>query len=158
VSNATQHRDRAGAQDDYGQGPAGARLRWWTKEHSILASGSPQKEVIIEPRVGGRWFERGEDGSECFWGEVLAWDPPNRLVLGWQINGNFQFDPHTVSEVEVQFVPEGPDVTRIELEHRHLERFGETAAALRAALDSPEGWGRGLAGFVELAEREHGAS
>jgi uncharacterized protein YndB with AHSA1/START domain len=126
--------------------------RWWPKEHSILASGSPQKEVIIEPRVGGRWFERGEDGSECFWGEVLAWDPPNRLVLGWQVNGNFQFDPNTVSEIEIRFIPEGDELTRVELEHRHLDRFGETAAALRAALDSPEGWGRSLTRFAELAE------
>lgn len=127
--------------------------RWWTKEHSILASGSPQKEVIIEPKIGGRWYERGEDGSECHWGEVLAWDPPNRLVLGWQINGNFEFDPNAVSEVEVRFIPEGKGMTRIELEHRYLERFGETAASLRGALDSPEGWGTSLTRFAQLVER-----
>ncbi|MGH6734489.1 MAG: SRPBCC family protein [Methyloceanibacter sp.] len=131
-----------------------AACRWWQKEHSILASGSPQKEVIIEPRVGGRWFERGEDRSECLWGEVLAWDPPNRMVLGWQINGNFQFDPNAVSEVEVRFIPEGDDTTRVELEHRHLERFGETAAALRAALDSPQGWSTSITRFAELTGLE----
>lgn len=77
---------------------------------------------------------------------------PNRLVLGWQINGNFEFDPNAVSEVEVRFIPEGKGITRIELEHRYPERFGETAASLRGALDSPEGWGTSLTRFAQLVE------
>lgn len=127
--------------------------RWWPKEHSILASRSPQKEVIIEPRVGGRWFERGEDGSECDWGKVLAWEPPGRIVLSWQINGRFQYDPALVTEVDVAFVADGPDATRIALEHRNIDRAGDTAEALRNAVDSPGGWADSLQRLAEEAER-----
>jgi uncharacterized protein YndB with AHSA1/START domain len=77
---------------------------------------------------------------------------PKSSVLGWQINGNFEFDPNAVSKVEVRFIPEGKGMTRIELEHRYLERFGETAASLRGALDSPEGWGTSLTRFAQLVE------
>lgn len=111
--------------------------RWWLKSHSI--SSSPQKEVIIEPRPGGRWFERGEDGSECEWGRVLVWEPPARLVLTWQITADWRFDPDLVTEVEVRFAPDGPQ-TLIELEHKHLDRYGDKADHMRAILDSPKGW------------------
>lgn len=124
---------------------------WWPKEHSILASGARQAAVIIEPRPGGRWFERGEDGSECDWGKVLAWEPPARLLLSWQLNGRFQYDPDLVTEVEVRFVPEGPAATRVELEHRYFERAGDTAQALRDAVDSPEGWTKSLERFAQEA-------
>ena len=113
---------------------------WWPKEHSILASGSPQREVVIEPRVGGRWYEIGEDNSECVWGQVIAWDPPRRMVLGWEINGNFQIDRSATTEVEVNFIPEG-EGTRVELEHRGFERYAETGQALRDAVGSDGGWG-----------------
>ena len=79
---------------------------WWPKEHSILASGSPQREIVIEPKVGGRWYEIGEDNSECVWGQIIVWDPPRRMVLGWQINGNFEIDRSATTEVEVNFIPE----------------------------------------------------
>jgi uncharacterized protein YndB with AHSA1/START domain len=115
-----------------------ATSTWWPKSHSVLASRSPQKLVTIEPRVGGRWFERGEDGSECDWGKVLAWDPPARMLLSWSINGRFQYDPSVNTEVEVKFIAEGANQTRVELEHRHFERAGETAEALRTGVDS--GW------------------
>jgi uncharacterized protein YndB with AHSA1/START domain len=112
--------------------------RWWLKRQTIAAS--PQKEAVVEPRLGGRWFERGEDGSETDWGRVLAWEPPHRVVLAWQINGNWQFDPNLVTEVEVRFIADGPDTTRVELEHRNLERFGDQAEAIRSAFDAPNGW------------------
>ncbi|HEX7968350.1 MAG TPA: SRPBCC family protein [Stellaceae bacterium] len=124
---------------------------WWPKGHSILASGARQKEVVIEPRAGGRWFERGEDGSECDWGKVLAWEPPGRLLLTWQLNGRFQYDPGLVTEVEVTFIPDGADATRVELEHRHLERAGDTAEAMRAAIDAPDGWAGLLERFAQEA-------
>jgi uncharacterized protein YndB with AHSA1/START domain len=124
---------------------------WWPKEHSILGPGKRQKEVLVEPRVGGRWFERGEDGSECDWGKVLAWAPPGRLVLSWQLNGHFQYDPNLVTEVEITFIPEGDNMTRVELEHRHIERAGDTAEALRAGVDSPEGWPASLERFARAA-------
>ncbi|MDF2809974.1 MAG: hypothetical protein K0S56_1005 [Microvirga sp.] len=111
--------------------------RWWPGSHSI--GSSPMKAAVIEPRVGGRWFERGEDGSECDWGRVLAWEPPSRVVLAWQIDAAWRFDPTLVTEVEVRFIPEG-NATRVELEHRDIERFGDQAEAARGALDSPGGW------------------
>ena len=113
---------------------------WWPKEHSILQSGSPRRQLIIEPRSDGRWYETGEDGSECDWGKVLAWEPPHRMLLGWQINGNFEFDPSAMTELEVKFVAEGT-ATRVELEHRGFERYPETGQALRDAVGSDDGWG-----------------
>jgi uncharacterized protein YndB with AHSA1/START domain len=124
---------------------------WWPKSHSILASRSPQKEVVIEPRAGGRWFERGEDGSECDWGKVLEWEPPGRLLLTWSLNGLFQYDPALVTEVEVTFIPDGADATRVELEHRYFERAGDTAEAMHAAVDSPDGWRGLLERFAQFA-------
>ena len=114
--------------------------RWWIPTHSILASKSPQVAVTIEPRVGGRWYERGEDGSECDWGHVLAWEPPRRLVLAWQLDAQWQFDPALVTEVEVRFAPQTDGGTEVTLEHRHLERYGAGAEAARAGLASEGGW------------------
>lgn len=124
---------------------AGA-TRWWNPTHSINAS--PLKNVVIEPRVGGRFFEKGEDASECDWGKVLVWEPPSRVVLAWQINGDWKYDPHLVTEVEVTFSPDGDGFTRVALEHRKLEALGDQAAAVRAAVDSPEGWRGDLARYA----------
>jgi uncharacterized protein YndB with AHSA1/START domain len=115
---------------------------WWPHTHSIGAS--PQTMAVIEPRVGGRWYEIGEDGSECPWGDVLTWEPPGRLVLAWRINAEFKFDPALHTEVEVRFTAEGPNATRIEFEHRLLENLGERAPAVRESLNG--GW----AGIVDL--------
>ena len=124
--------------------------RWWPATHSILKS--PLKECILEPRVGGRWYTVGEDGSSCQTGYVIAWQPPEALVLAWQINADWQFDPDLVTEVEVKFIAEGADVTRIELEHRYLERMGGKAAEVRNAVDSPGGWGAILESFKRRVE------
>ncbi|MBV9702375.1 MAG: SRPBCC family protein [Methylobacteriaceae bacterium] len=120
--------------------------RWWPKSHTINTS--PPKEVIVEPRAGGRWYERGEDGGECAWGHVLAWDPPSRVVLAWQISGKWKFDPELLTEVEVRFTAEGENATVVELEHRHLDRFGADAEAVRKSIDSPGGWGGILEHFA----------
>jgi hypothetical protein len=98
------------------------------------------KDAIIEPRVGGRWYERGEDGSECEWGKVLIWEPPARVVLGWQINNNFKYDPTIMSEVDVRFIEESAGVTVIELEHRNIDRLGTDADDFRKKVDAPNGW------------------
>jgi hypothetical protein len=124
--------------------------RWWPATHSILKS--PLKECIVEPRVGGRWYTVGEDGSSCQTGYVIAWQPPETLVLAWQINAEWQFDPDLLTEVEVRFIAEGADTTRIELEHRHLERMGGKAAEARNAVDSPGGWGAILESFKRRVE------
>lgn len=122
--------------------------RWWLKTHTINPTKSPQKDVVIEPRAGGRWFERGEDGSECSWGQVLAWEPPSRLLLAWQINADFTYDPALITEVEVRFTPDGTG-TLVELEHRLLERMGERGIGMRDAFT--RGWGLLLDSFTQHA-------
>ncbi|HEY2444219.1 MAG TPA: SRPBCC family protein [Rhizomicrobium sp.] len=118
---------------------------WWPRDHHI--GKAAMKEAIIEPRAGGRWYEKGEDGSECEWGRVVAWEPPSRLVLSWQLNGKFQIDDSVASEVEVRFFPDGTDATRVELEHRIA---APDAEAIRTAVDSPQGWG----GLLEIFARK----
>ncbi len=120
---------------------------WWIRSHSINTS--PQASIVMEPREGGRWYEVGEDGSECTWGRVLAWEPPQRLLLAWQISGQWKHDPDFITEVEVRFTRDG-DGTRVDLEHRNLERFGDKENAMRAALGSPDGWAGLLARFADL--------
>ena len=118
--------------------------RWWLKTHSISPTKTPIKDVVLEPRIGGRWFERGEDGSECDWGKVLAWEPPARLLLAWQINAQFQADPGVMAEVEVRFLPDDTG-TRVELEHRRLEQL----SPLRESFE--RGWGLLLESFEKTA-------
>ena len=112
--------------------------RWWPATHSILKS--PLKQYVVEPHVGGRWYAIGEDGSTGDTGHVIDWDPPQRVVLAWQLNGHWQFDPQLITEVEVRFIAEGPAATRVELEHRNLQRMGETAEQIRGMVDAPGGW------------------
>jgi uncharacterized protein YndB with AHSA1/START domain len=123
---------------------------WWpTDSHSI--GSAPMAGAVIEPRPGGRWYERGEDGSECDWGRVLAWDPPERVVLAWQISADWKADPDIHTEVEVRFTTEDDGRTRVELEHRHLEAFGERAEQMRGVFGSDGGWRTLLARFAEAA-------
>jgi uncharacterized protein YndB with AHSA1/START domain len=124
--------------------------RWWPATHTIMKV--PPKDHIVEPRVGGRWYQIGEDGSECDNGRVLAWEPPQRVLLAWQINADWQYDPDLLTEVEVNFIAEGANRTRVELEHRHLERMGAKAETARAAVDAPGGWGALLESFKRVAE------
>jgi uncharacterized protein YndB with AHSA1/START domain len=124
--------------------------RWWPKTHHVGVS--PMKAAIIEPFAGGRWYHTCEDGSETQTGHVLIWQPPERLVLAWQINGNWQYDSTLVTEVEVQFIADGATSTRIEFEHRNLERLGEMAETFRAQVDG--GWGGLLELFGRAAEAE----
>jgi hypothetical protein len=119
----------------------GGMGRWWPRSHKIGPEALDQ--VVIEAHEGGRWYERDVDGTECDWGKVLIWDPPSRVVLAWQLTGEFAYDADFVTEVEVVFVPDGPDRTRVELEHRGLDAYGGQAAAMREQFDSPGGW-RGL--------------
>jgi uncharacterized protein YndB with AHSA1/START domain len=122
---------------------------WWTPEHHILQA--ELKEMVFEPRVGGRIIDRGLDGSECAWARVLAYEPPTRVVFSWDINLQWQLesDPERTSEIEVRFVAESPSRTRVELEHRHLDRHGDGWEAMRAAVGAPDGWGNGLGRFAD---------
>ncbi|MFY0536553.1 SRPBCC family protein [Nannocystis pusilla] len=107
--------------------------------------------AVVEPFAGGRWFERGVDGTECLWGHVKVWQPPGRLVLSWELNCQWAYDPGQETEVEVRFIPEG-NGTRVELEHRMLERYGDKAEQMAAALGGEGGWGNILALFGRTAE------
>jgi uncharacterized protein YndB with AHSA1/START domain len=120
------------------------------KEHNLL--GSPITETRFEPHVGGHIFDRGEDGSECRWARVLAYDPPNRVVFSWDISPYWQIEPdHTkTSEVEVTFVAESPTRTRLELVHRHLDRHGPGWEGVAAGVDDDGGWPLYLARYAEL--------
>ncbi len=111
---------------------------WWPRSHHIGAT--PLTSITIEPREGGRWFETGEDGVECDWGKVLVWDPYGRLVLAWQIDAAFKYDPSLTTEVELSFTPVGERETRVDLEHRNLERFGDKAGQVASQVGAPGGW------------------
>ena len=110
------------------------------REHNML--GVDIAETVFEPRPGGHIYDRGVDGSECRWARVLAYEPPNRVVFTWDISPQWRLeaDPERASEVEVRFVPEGPERTRLELEHRNLDRHGDGWEGLRAGVESPDGW------------------
>src|SRR4051794_28179647 len=98
---------------------------WWHKEHSI-GKGSPQVDVVIEPQAGGLWYEKLADGSEHPWGRVLAYDPPHRLLLAWQLTREFVYDPDFETTVEITF-EEKDGATLVTFEHRDLERMGADA-------------------------------
>jgi hypothetical protein len=127
---------------------------WWPlATHHIGAVAA--ETAVIEPRAGGRWFERAGDGSECDWGRVLIWDPPGRLVLLWEISADFKHDESIDTEVEVRFVVLGPALTRVELEHRQLDRYGAAVDKMRGIFDSDNGWTlilRSLAGHLMRAK------
>ena len=122
---------------------------WWPPGHHILEG--ELKEMVFEARAGGRVFDRGVDGSECAWARVLAYEPPNRVVLSWDINLEWQLetDSARASEAEVRFVAETPTRTRVELEHRHLDRHGEGWEQMRDAVGSDGGWTGVLGHFVD---------
>jgi uncharacterized protein YndB with AHSA1/START domain len=125
---------------------------WWPlATHSI--GSAPMVDAVIEPRAGGRWFERGEDGSECDWGRVLVWERPHQLVLTWQLTGDYRFDPELHTEVEVRFEPVDANSTRVELEHRGLDAYGERTAEMRDTFGSDGGWAGLLRRFAETAVR-----
>jgi uncharacterized protein YndB with AHSA1/START domain len=109
-------------------------------EHNLL--GVPIAETVFEPRVGGHIYDRGVDGTECRWARVLAYDPPDRVVFSWDISPQWQIevDPANASEVEVRFVAESPERTRVELEHRHIERHGPGWEGVSQGVDSDQGW------------------
>jgi uncharacterized protein YndB with AHSA1/START domain len=109
-------------------------------EHNLLAS--PIAETVFEPRVGGSVYDRGEDGSECHWARVLVYEPPQRVVFSWDIGPTWQVEtePDHTSEVEVTFTAEGPDRTRVELEHRNLDRHGPGWEAVSGGVGHDQGW------------------
>jgi hypothetical protein len=110
---------------------------WWKPEHHIAAEAFT--DIVVEPRTGGRWYEVDVAGTETAWGRVLTWDRPERVVLAWQLDAQFAYDPDFVTEVEVRFTAQG-DSTLVELEHRDLDRYGAAAPVVRSQLDDPNSW------------------
>jgi uncharacterized protein YndB with AHSA1/START domain len=122
------------------------------REHNMLAS--PIVSTTFEPHVGGHIVDKAEDGSECRWARVLAYDPPYRVVFSWDIGPTWHLesDPANASEVEIRFTAEGDGRTRVALEHRHLDRHGPGWTAVRDGVDDPQGWPLYLARYVTVLE------
>ncbi len=123
------------------------------REHTLLTV--PIARSVLEPFVGGLLYDLAEDGSTLVWGEVLVFEPPARLVLGWHLDPQFEVeaDPARWSEVEVRFVPEAPDRTRVVLDHRHLDRHGAGWESERDGVAGQNGWPLYLARFAAAAGR-----
>jgi len=122
-------------------------------EHNLLAA--PIAETVLEPWVGGHIVDRGTDGTECRWARILAYNPPERLVFSWDISPEWRIesDPARTSEVEVRFVAESSDSTRVDLEHRHLDRHGPGWQAVLDGVDGDEGWPLYLSRFADLVNQ-----
>ena len=120
------------------------------KEHNLL--GAPITETTFEPWAGGNIVDRAEDGSECRWARVLAYEPPNRVVFSWDISPYWQLetDQANASEVQVRFIAEGPDRTRVELEHRNLDRHGPGWEGVRDGVADDAGWPLYLARYADV--------
>jgi uncharacterized protein YndB with AHSA1/START domain len=123
-------------------------------EHNLL--GVTLVETVFEPKVGGHIYDRAVDGSECRWARVLAYDPPDRVVFSWDISPKWtlETEPDNTSEVEVRFVAETPQRTRVELEHRHLDRHGPGWESVRDGVAHDEGWPWYLARYAALFTQE----
>jgi len=125
--------------------------RWWPRNHHIGVS--PLERMIVEPRPGGRWYSICQDGSEVEVGKVVVWEPPGRLVLAWQITARWQYDPAFSTEIEVSFVADGPRRTRVELEHRQLERYAADADAMKKTFEADDAWAGSLQAFAAASAR-----
>ncbi len=126
---------------------------WWDPDHHLLPEGAELKAMVFEPRAGGHVIDVLSDGRESRWSRVLAYDPPDRVVFSWDISVKWEIetDHERSSEVEVRFIPEGPDRTRVELEHRNLDRHGDGWEQMRDAVGSDGGWPSGLRLYAETA-------
>ena len=125
---------------------------WWDPTHHILEG--ELAAMVFEPFVGGNVYDRGVDGSECRWARVLAYEPPHRFLISWDVSLQWKLetDHHRTSEVEVRFIEQGRDRTLVKLEHRNLERHGEGWVQMRDAVGSPGGWPAGMRAFAERIE------
>jgi uncharacterized protein YndB with AHSA1/START domain len=124
--------------------------RFKPPEHNML--GVDIAETVFELTVGGSVYDKGVDGSECRWARVLAYDPPNRVVISWDISPQWQIetDHAKTSEVEVRFIAEAPDRTRVELEHRNIDRHGDGWEAVREGVSADDGWPLYLHRFADV--------
>lgn len=119
-------------------------------EHNLLRA--EIAETVFEPHVGGHIFDRGVDGSECRWARILTYAPPHRVVFSWDISPRWQIeqDPEHTSEVEVRFIAEAAQRTRVELEHRKLDRHGPGWKAVSDGVGGDAGWPLYLDRYAQL--------
>ncbi len=131
---------------------------WWPRSHHI--GSSPMKRAVVETFRGGRCYTEQVDGTECPWGEVTAWEPPQRLVIAWMITPDWKYQPDIAqaSEVEVRFTPQADGTTRVDLEHRHFERCGAGAEAMRNGVGGDGGWGSLLGLYKTTLEQSASGS
>ena len=128
--------------------------RWWPLDHGV--GKQPIQKVLIEPRLGGRWLEISADGTETAVATIVHWEPPHRLVMLWQINAQWKPDATMKSEVDIRFIPDGPDAARVELVHHKFETTGaEAGASMRRDVDG--GWRSLLERYAKLAEKRRGS-
>ena len=123
------------------------------REHNLMAV--PIAETVFEGRVGGHIYDRGEDGSLCKWARVVAFEPPDRVVFTWDIGPTWQLETDLArsSEVEVRFTAESAERTRVELEHRHIERHGDGWESVATGVDGDAGWPLYLRRYADLFEQ-----
>ena len=123
------------------------------REHNLLSV--PIAKTVFEPRVGGHIYDVGTDGSRCNWARVLVFEPPTRVVFSWDIGPTWQVesDPDRTSEVEIRFIADGEDRTRVELEHRHLERHGEGWRSVADGVGGDAGWPLYLDRYLDVVAK-----
>jgi uncharacterized protein YndB with AHSA1/START domain len=117
---------------------------WWPRGQT--PGGTPHTVIVIEPKKNGLWFERDADGKETQWGKVLSWEPPHRLLLGWQLNHKFKFDAGVLMEVDIRFEELAGGGTRVSLEHRDIEQLGAEAESFAGKVRS--GWPERMGNFA----------
>lgn len=124
------------------------------REHNLLSV--PIAQTVFQPRVGGKIYDVGTDGSRCEWARVLVYEPPSRIVFTWDIGPTWHIesDPARTSEVEVRFIAEDDDRTRVELEHRHLERHGDGWRSVADGVGGDAGWPLYLSRFLDVVTQE----
>ncbi len=125
--------------------------QWWPAAHHV--GKTPFKDILIDKKKGGRWYEVNVEGAECIWGTVLAYEPPKKVMLSWHLQPDWSFnaDLAKASEVLLEFVAEGAEKTRVEFEHRHLERHGAGWETMREQVGGDGGWPMILAEYVKAA-------
>ncbi len=131
---------------------------WWPATHHIAKQ--PFQTIIVEPRIGGGWYERDAEGNKCNWGTILAWDPPHLVRFSWHLgpghdSPDWTFDPDLTraSEVEIRFTAEAAGTTLVEMIHSKLERHGGDTAKLRELFDGPGAWSAILASFEKAIDK-----
>jgi hypothetical protein len=121
---------------------------WWPRTHHV--GSCPMLEMILEPKPNGRWYTKHEDGSEVDCGHILVWDPFGKVIINWQIDGNFQYVPTLTTEIEVLFIAEGPNQTRVILEHRDLDKLLGGSKVIESM---DEGWGQIMNLYLTIAQQ-----